>query len=95
MSEPTTRRINTKAVSPIECRFQVTKTSLSVSPPSTSSDYSSNQSTLSSCNSETFQILSVAKKWEDEQDETAEDDPTATDSESTNPTILISDSEKQ
>lgn len=75
MSEPTTRRINTKAIfqpnMPVECRFQVTKASLSVSPPSTSSNcstFSSNQSTLSSCNSNTFEILSIAKKWDNQEE---------------------------
>jgi hypothetical protein len=73
MSDPTTRRINTK---PIDCRFQVA----SLSPPSTSSECStfSNQSTLSSCASDTFQILAVSNKCEsDDEDDQADSVQTA------------------
>jgi len=93
MSEPTTRRINSKPMcqpdSPINCRFNITKASLSVSPPSTSSDYStfSNQSTLSS-QSDTFQILSVVKNTDEDEEETIEEMPMVKDI--PQPTILIS-----
>ncbi|KAI6221523.1 hypothetical protein M3Y95_00970900 [Aphelenchoides besseyi] len=77
VSEPTIRRIATKPIRqpiiPIDCRCTSTKKTMSLSPPSSSADsFSSAQSSLSSNDSSTFQILSVAPKWDPEDD--AEDD---------------------
>jgi hypothetical protein len=79
MSEPTTRRINSKTI----CQPNPPITSLSVSPPSTSSGCSS--FSMSSSNSDTFQILSVAKKADDDQEE----DDTIEETSDTN--LLLSD----
>lgn len=64
MSEPTSRRLMHKG--PPQHHLH---TSMSSSPPG-SSHSSSEQCSLGSCNSATFQILSVAQKWEsDDEDE--------------------------
>ncbi|KAI6179117.1 hypothetical protein M3Y98_00575900 [Aphelenchoides besseyi] len=79
VSEPTIRRIATKPIRqpiiPIDCRCTLTKKTVHLSSPSSSADsFSSAQSSLSSNDSSTFQILSVAPKWDPEED--AEDDET-------------------